>query len=114
MFQEELESLSIFRESNHPHLITLIGAYYYRFNYYLILSPVAECHLGDFLDKMYDKSSRTSERFNILSCGFGCLADGLAFLHSKGIRHRDIKPANILVHKDKFIFSVCAGYYTFL
>ncbi|XTI88455.1 kinase-like domain-containing protein [Cenococcum geophilum] len=105
MFQEELESLSIFRESNHPHLITLIDAYYYRFNYYLILSPVAECHLGDFLDKMYDKFSRTSERFNILSRGFGCLADGLAFLHSKGIRHRDIKPANILVRKDKFIFS---------
>ncbi|KAH7393818.1 hypothetical protein DE146DRAFT_107807 [Phaeosphaeria sp. MPI-PUGE-AT-0046c] len=37
--------------------------------------------------------------------GFGCLADGLTYVHSHTMRHKDIKPQDILVHHGRIIFT---------
>src|SRR2546429_9885289 len=34
----------------------------------------------------------------IVRRAYGCLANGLSFIHNHRIRHRDIKPENVLLH----------------
>jgi serine/threonine protein kinase len=46
-----------------------------------------------------------SEHCSVLYRSFGCLASGLAFIHSHAIRHKDIKPQNILVHEGQMIIT---------
>jgi serine/threonine protein kinase len=41
----------------------------------------------------------------VLQHAFGCLANGLEYIHAKGIRHKDIKPQNILVHHGSVLYT---------
>jgi len=54
----------------------------------IIMSPVADYNLLQYYNVVrdYPEKKATLRRF------FGCLADGLAYLHTEKIRHRDIKP----------------------
>jgi serine/threonine protein kinase len=42
-------------------------------------------------------SADSADEKSVLRTFFGCLANGLQYLHNAKIRHRDIKPENILV-----------------
>ena len=57
-----------------------------------------QCPRFLYMDTHIDPSQQIiSQGFENIQKWFGCLASGLAFIHSKRIRHKDIKPANILV-----------------
>ncbi|OCK75092.1 kinase-like protein [Lepidopterella palustris CBS 459.81] len=94
MIQDEIDLLKRLR---HKHVVRLLTTYSVERQYAIIMSPVADTNLRDYLasaqqeDKIYQ--------------WFGCLSAGLAYVHSQQIRHRDIKPANILVKGDSVLFT---------
>lgn len=86
---------------NHSHIIQLVGSYVFGRKFAILLYPVADMSLSEFLDTTaHPTKSLVSEIWrNQLSLirFFGCLASALHYIHSRSMRHMDIKPANILV-----------------
>ncbi len=82
--------LSILKDLSHPHLTKLIGAYADAKCFHIIMSPVAEQNLADYL-----RSPKSSQQSHLLRW-MGCLSSAMVYLHSRGIQHLDVKPQNIL------------------
>lgn len=94
--QDFIKEIHIIKRLQHDHMTRFIGSYTDSKFIGLIMLPVAETDLAEYLRKVNDKPSpprvhATMRKF------FGCLASALEFLHSKNVRHKDIKPKNILV-----------------
>jgi serine/threonine protein kinase len=89
-FERELGHL---KKLSHIHIVKLIGSYTDPKFVGIIMSPVAEYNLKDFL--ALDPLPPGERSF--LRTFFGCLAAALCYLHDNRIRHKDIKPQNVLV-----------------
>ena len=89
----------------HKHVIRLVSSYQRGGLYGLLLEPAAICDLERLIERYY----RAGNTFDpIRNCrykvwmrrvflqAFGCLSQGLSYIHNHEIRHKDIKPANIL------------------
>ncbi|OAL03473.1 kinase-like protein [Phaeosphaeriaceae sp. SRC1lsM3a] len=81
----------------HRHVIQLVGSYTQRNRFYLLLHPVAECNLKEFMQT--PENERDLPWDHNLKSAFGCLAGAVAFLHSTkiAVKHKDIKPTNVLM-----------------
>jgi serine/threonine protein kinase len=92
---------------SHPHIIDLYWSYTHQGTFGMLLTPVASNgDLRAYLLTIRDlQKALTPEQSSVLTRAFGCLASGLAFIHSRTIRHKDIKPSNILVHNGKMIYT---------
>ncbi|KAI1634191.1 kinase-like protein [Biscogniauxia mediterranea] len=100
----ELNALRKIRKPIVQHFVKLVASYTDVQHIGMVLSPVADCNLGEFLDKFSDTGRKRHE--GLLGGFFGCLATALAYLHySEKIRHKDIKPANILVKSNNIYLS---------
>jgi hypothetical protein len=121
-FDKELENLSRLRNiSTHHHLVELIEAYTFSDDYYLVINPLADMTLRALFDAIHNKRGRHSKEhyadslnadsLRILRPAFGCLAHGLAFLHSNHIRHKDIKPTNILIYQKRVLYTGGSHFY---
>jgi hypothetical protein len=97
-FKNEVE---ILQKLDHEHLIRFRGSYTDENAFALLVQPVAERTLHDLIVEPTPLSMKDSA---MLLESFGCLAFGLAWLHSKLIRHKDIKPANILISAGSMLF----------
>lgn len=73
--------------------IVKVASYTDRKDFGLLMSPVADCNLTEYLRS----AERHPSHQRTLSTFFGCLAAAVSYLHQIQIRHRDIKPDNILV-----------------
>jgi ankyrin repeat protein len=93
--------LQVLKRLNHHHTIELMGSYTDPSYFGLIMSPVADCHMGEFLAI----SLLSSDKRSLLRSFFGCLATGLSYLHDHQIRHKDIKPPNILVKGERVLLT---------
>ncbi|KAH0536387.1 hypothetical protein FGG08_006737 [Glutinoglossum americanum] len=93
--------LQILKRLSHRHTVKLIGSYTDSSYFGLIMSPVADCHMGEFLAM----SLMSSDKRSLLRSFFGCLATGLSYLHDSQIRHKDIKPSNILVKGERVLLT---------
>jgi serine/threonine protein kinase len=111
IIQEEAKNL---KSLVHQHIITLLGSYEEtkprnRHSYYLLMSPVGENDLRNFLEMVGDENETRSQTAALsiwktwIYGWFACLASALAFMHGNGIRHQDIKPSNI-IHKGQDIY----------
>lgn len=97
-FENELATL---KRLSHHHLVEVIGSYTDKKFVALIMSPVADCNLKEYLFlEPFDEPRRRN-----LRTFFGCLSAALLFLHEHKIRHKDIKPQNILVKDDGVLFT---------
>jgi serine/threonine protein kinase len=104
-FKNELDIIK--RLHSHPHIIQVYWSYTCGRELGMLLIPIAsDKDLGAYLSAIEDsKEGPTSDQRNILLRAFGCLASGLAYIHSHTIRHKDIKPQNILVHNGQMIYT---------
>lgn len=91
-FERELLNLKRLSRS-HIHIVEFIGSYTDPRYVGIIMSPVADCNLKEFLTR----APLPDEQRSFLRTFFGCLTSALCFLHTNRIRHKDIKPQNVLV-----------------
>jgi tRNA A-37 threonylcarbamoyl transferase component Bud32 len=96
--------LAVTRMLVHPHIISVFFTYEENACFYIVMDPVADYDLETFLIQHSAMPPTQSQRDTILDW-FCCLANTLAFIHSKGVRHKDIKPRNILVKGKDVIFA---------
>lgn len=89
-YERELGHL---KKLSHIHIVELVGSYTDPKFVGIIMSPVADYNLKDFLAQSVLPSGARS----FLRTFFGCLAAALGYLHDSQIRHKDIKPQNVLV-----------------
>lgn len=73
--------------------IPKIGSYTDPKYFALLTTPVADYDLASYMAEAADSVDKKS----LLRTFFGCLCNGLQYLHQSQIRHRDVKPQNILV-----------------
>ncbi len=97
-FERELQTL---KRLSHTHLVKFVGSYTDTKYVCIIMSPVADCNLAQYLQE----DPLPEDRKEKLQTFFGCLCAALVYLHENHIRHKDIKPGNILIHGDNVIFT---------
>jgi serine/threonine protein kinase len=101
------ETEIIKRLSPHPHIIHISATYTSGRTLGMLLAPVADDgDFGTYLQMVLDSERLpTAEQTTVLEGSFGCLANGLAFIHKHIVRHKDIKHQNILIHKGRVIYT---------
>lgn len=88
-FQKEME---VMRRLKIPwHIVTYVGSYVAGSELRILLSPIADHNMHDFLTSIDEGLLMNCHQ--VLRKSLGCLMAGLAFMHRNGIRHKDIKPA---------------------
>jgi serine/threonine protein kinase len=110
-FKREVSVIRCLR--GHHHIIRLYATFAAKRRFGLILQPAAEegnleQYLGVYWDAVEEPAGSNldiAEMTLVLEQAFGCLANGLAFMHANEIRHKDIKPQNILVHQGSVIYT---------
>jgi serine/threonine protein kinase len=97
-FEKELSAL---KRLSHHHLVKFVGSYTDPKYVGLIMSPVADSNLAEFLRiTPFPTNQKTYlRRF------YGCLGSAVLYLHHQKIRHKDIKPGNILVHGENVLLT---------
>lgn len=87
----------------HRHVVQLVKSYERGDVYGLLLKPAANSDLERLLerykkDKFYSRKGCKDSVWlrPVFYTAFGCLAQGLAYIHGRKLRHKDIKPNNIL------------------
>lgn len=98
MFINELANLKRLRDE---HLVRLVGSYTDLRYIGLLMEPVADCDLKQFLDQTPFPPGNLS----LLRRSFGCLASAVKYLHENKCRHKDLKPGNILVKGDRMLIT---------
>ncbi|KAK3370364.1 kinase-like domain-containing protein, partial [Podospora didyma] len=98
-FESEIQAL---KKLSHPHIVKLVGSYTDQDHLGLIMTPIAEMDLNEYLRS---PSIDPVLRKRCLRAYFGCLATALAYLHQQDVRHNDIKPKNVLVKDSSVYFT---------
>ncbi|ORY15041.1 kinase-like domain-containing protein, partial [Clohesyomyces aquaticus] len=86
--------LAILKRLSHAHIVELVGSYTDPRYVGLLMSPVADCNLKEYLDMPV-----SVDRRSLLRTSFGCLVAAVCYLHQSQIRHKDIKPQAIKDHR---------------
>lgn len=104
--EEFLSGVESMKNIEHDHLTSLWASYTHQDNGYLLLTPANDSSLKSFLtiSPQSYKILAKQDRRVLLMNWLHCLADALAFLHSKGSSHRNIKPSNVMLDIDNHIF----------
>lgn len=98
-FENELSSL---KRLSHEHLVKMIGSYTDHKTFAFLMDLVVDMNLYQLLEHYKQAQYEWAPS---LRSYFGCLANAVAYLHSKKIRHRDLKPENILIKDFKIYIA---------
>jgi serine/threonine protein kinase len=99
----------------HPHIVQLCATYVWPLEFGMLTQPFSEeGSLRGLMDKYLDIRTKLAYTNNktqlasmpkILENSFGCLANPLAFIHSKSIVVNDFRSRKILIHKGRVLIS---------
>ncbi|CAI6332467.1 unnamed protein product [Periconia digitata] len=102
----------------HAHIVQLVGSYIQAKTFAVLLYPVADMDLKDFLQQiesvLVPRCTLDYANFMaIASLGrfFKCLAAALSYVHGQTTKHLDIKPRNVLIKRSR---DVMFGYQVYL
>lgn len=90
----------------HAHIIGIVAYYIFEDQLSIIMSPVAEGNLSEYM--LNDCSAPLIKSSN-LSKWIGCLTSAVSYMHGKSWQHLDIKPSNILVNGGHVMLSDFGG-----
>jgi serine/threonine protein kinase/tetratricopeptide (TPR) repeat protein len=96
------KEIKITQTLSHPHIVKVLLTYEETRRFSIIIHPLADCDLESFLA---NKTCDTTQEKCLVRKWMACLANTLAYIHSKDIRHKDIKPRNVLVKDEKVYFT---------
>ncbi|KAF2875820.1 kinase-like domain-containing protein [Massariosphaeria phaeospora] len=94
------------------HLVQVVGTYIVRNDLSILLHPVTEWNLEEFMDDTLDRLSDPDDfpgsyehigRVSALKTFFGCLSNAIYYIHRMNIKHMDIKPKNLLVRRTNML-----------
>ncbi|ORX98445.1 kinase-like domain-containing protein, partial [Clohesyomyces aquaticus] len=108
--------ISVIRSLAHPHIVQVYFTYEEKSRFAIVLHPLASCDLEAYLEtnQQSTQSEPNAEHKRLIWQWFRCLANALAFIHSKGVRHKDIKTRNILIKDSKIVFADFGSSHAFL
>jgi serine/threonine protein kinase len=98
--EEAIKEVAHLSALEHPHILRVIGTYVMGNQLSILLYPVAEWNLKQFMESMRGELLFASGRFFSCDRFFGCLCNATCYIHSKLTKHMDIKPENILVKRN--------------
>jgi serine/threonine protein kinase len=109
--EDALREVYHLQNLRHSHIVQLVGSYLQGRNFSILMYPVADCHLGTFLEDTADSKGANlsvedeasyQTRMGFLVESLGCLTSAIAYIHEETTKHMDIKPQNILVRSIAF------------
>ncbi|OXV06938.1 hypothetical protein Egran_05298, partial [Elaphomyces granulatus] len=70
----------------------------------VLLQPVADCNLSEYLEKFHTLPDQEEEKSNLYRL-FGCLLMTLKNMYQVDFPKKSIKPQSILIHESNFLFT---------
>ncbi|KAH8822012.1 hypothetical protein F5884DRAFT_746295 [Xylogone sp. PMI_703] len=98
--------VTVLRRLKHQHIINTLASYSWDGHFSIIMYPVAERNLSEFL---LDKDSTTLSQVSKLSTWIGCLTSAVSYMHGHSCYHMDIKPDNILISGSHVVLADFGG-----
>lgn len=87
----------------HFHIVQLVGTYLQGRNFSVLMYPVADFHLGTFMEDTADMigtmTDELDNRRRFLASSLTCLLSAIEYIHDNTTKHMDVKPQNILVRR---------------
>lgn len=104
VYENELETLK--KVADHEHLIKVRATYTDKKHLVMLLQPVADENLKEYMTRkpLNESDSSVGERARLRTY-FGCLAHTIQILHHSEILHKDLKPENILLKSGHLILT---------
>ena len=99
--EQAIDEVAHLTRLRHSHIVRVIGTYTLGKELSILMYPVADYNLEDFLDQTPNCYGLESEPSRLLSMesSFRCLVSAIYTIHTSLIKHMDIKPQNILVRR---------------
>jgi serine/threonine protein kinase len=102
--EEAISEVSHLTRLNHAHVLRVIGTYVKGRELSILLYPVADCNLEDYLQDLRTNtkpimSDEWWEVYYITQSFYHCLSSAIHHIHQNLTKHMDIKPQNILIVK---------------
>jgi serine/threonine protein kinase len=101
--QREVTAL---RRLKHQHIINVLASYSWDGHFAIIMFPVAERNLSEFL---LNENATTLPHISKLSTWLGCLISAVSYIHGHSCYHMDIKPNNILISRNQVMLADFGG-----
>ncbi|KAK0126295.1 hypothetical protein ONS95_007906 [Cadophora gregata] len=105
LFQAQREVVALC-SLRHVHIIGVVAYYTFGDQFSIIMSPVAEGNLSEY---MFNDCSAPLIKSSNLSKWIGCLISAVSYMHEKSWQHLDIKPSNVLVTGGHVMLSDFGG-----
>ncbi|KAL9023417.1 MAG: hypothetical protein Q9196_007216 [Gyalolechia fulgens] len=98
--------LKALQSLKHPHLVSVWATYTQQDFSYMLLCPVTELTLKQFLDEQpkFFKSLEKQQRRETLLRWTHCIVSGLAYLHDHDFTHQNIRPSNVTIGSNNTIY----------
>ncbi|KAK3617421.1 hypothetical protein LTR56_025291 [Elasticomyces elasticus] len=96
-----LNEVAIMEKLQHHHIASMLFYTEVDAGFNLIMLPVAECNLREFLERRCIQANFPRDQIRLLDNWFGCLIHALAFAHANKVKHEDLKPSNILIKDNR-------------